>query len=109
MRKTRKVVQDTTLHDLEAANSKSQVGKDTLSMVGRLLKPRKTEMADMLRCRALNVLPIYIVSFGSKISPVVISSTSSGGDSWDPFRFVGQIIHSQITLCDKEEQSKAGS
>lgn len=107
VRKTRKVVQDITLHDLDAANSKTQGGKDILSMVGQLLKPRKTEITDKLRGEINKVVNKYIDegiaelvpgvlfidevhmldvecftylhrALESKISPIVIFSTNRG-------------------------------
>lgn len=107
VKKTRKVVQDITLHDLDAANSKSQGGKDILSMVGQLLKPRKTEITDKLRDEINRVVDKYIDdgiaelvpgvlfidevhmldvecftylhrALESKISPIVIFSTNRG-------------------------------
>lgn len=107
VRKTRKVVQDITLHDLDAANSKTQGGKDILSMVGQLLKPRKTEITDKLRGEINKVVDKYIDegiaelvpgvlfidevhmldvecftylhrALESKISPIVIFSTNRG-------------------------------
>lgn len=107
VRKTRKVVQDITLHDLDAANSKTQGGKDILSMVGQLLKPRKTEITDKLRAEINKVVDKYIDegiaelvpgvlfidevhmldvecftylhrALESKISPIVIFSTNRG-------------------------------
>lgn len=107
VRKTRKVVQDITLHDLDSANSKTQGGKDILSMVGQLLKPRKTEITDKLRCEINRVVDKYIDegiaelvpgvlfidevhmldvecftylhrALESKISPIVIFSTNRG-------------------------------
>jgi len=110
VRKTRKVVQDITLHDLDAANSKTQGGKDILSMVGQLLKPRKTEITDKLRTEINRVVDKYIDegiaelvpgvlfidevhmldvecftylhrALESKISPIVIFSTNRGMSS----------------------------
>ncbi len=41
--------QDVTLHDLDAANARPQGGQDILSMMGQLMKPKKTEITDKLR------------------------------------------------------------
>ena len=41
--------QDVTLHDLDAANARPQGGQDILSMMGQMMKPRKTEITDKLR------------------------------------------------------------
>ncbi len=47
--KRKEVVQDVTLHDLDAANARPQGGQDILSMMGQLMKPKKTEITDKLR------------------------------------------------------------
>lgn len=42
--KKKEVIQDVTLHDLDAANARPQGGQDVLSMMGQLMKPKKTEI-----------------------------------------------------------------
>lgn len=42
-------LQDVTLHDLDAANARPQGGQDILSMMGQMMKPKKTEITDKLR------------------------------------------------------------
>ncbi|KAI4479376.1 hypothetical protein M0804_011161 [Polistes exclamans] len=42
--KKKEVIQDVTLHDLDVANSKPQGGQDIMSMMGQLMKPKKTEI-----------------------------------------------------------------
>jgi RuvB-like protein 1 (pontin 52) len=37
-------VQDVTLHDLDVANARPQGGQDILSIMGSLIKPKKTEI-----------------------------------------------------------------
>ena len=41
--------QDVTLHDLDAANAKPQGGQDIMSVMGQLIKAKKTEITDKLR------------------------------------------------------------
>ena len=41
--------QDVTLHDLDAANARPQGGQDILSLMGQMMKPKKTEITDKLR------------------------------------------------------------
>ena len=41
--------QDVTLHDLDAANAQPQGGQDILSLMGQMMKSRKTEITDKLR------------------------------------------------------------
>lgn len=47
--KKKEVVQDITLHDLDAANAKPQGGQDIVSVMGQMLKPKKTEITEKLR------------------------------------------------------------
>ncbi|XP_054163069.1 ruvB-like 1 [Oppia nitens] len=58
--KKKEVVQDVTLHDLDSANARPQGGQDILSMMGQLLKPRKTEITDKLRKEINKVVNKYI-------------------------------------------------
>lgn len=46
---TLQIVQDVTLHDLDVANARPQGGQDVLSMMGQLMKPKKTEITEKLR------------------------------------------------------------
>ena len=38
-----------TLHDLDSANAKPQGGQDIMSVMGQMLKPKKTEITEKLR------------------------------------------------------------
>lgn len=49
-------MQDVTLHDLDAANAQPQGGQDILSLMGQMMKPRKTEITDKLRQEINKVL-----------------------------------------------------
>lgn len=49
MHKKKEIVQDVTLHDLDAANAKPQGGQDIMSVMGQMLKQKKTEITDKLR------------------------------------------------------------
>ncbi|CAH8367971.1 unnamed protein product [Eruca vesicaria subsp. sativa] len=44
--KKKEIVQDITLQDLDASNARPQGGQDTLSLMGQMMKPRKTEITD---------------------------------------------------------------
>ncbi|NXS77793.1 RUVB1 protein, partial [Erpornis zantholeuca] len=45
--KKKEIIQDVTLHDLDVANARPQGGQDILSMMGQLMKPKKTEITGM--------------------------------------------------------------
>ena len=48
-----------TLHDLDSANARPQGGQDILSMMGQLMKPKKTEITDKLR-KEINKVMFYL-------------------------------------------------
>nr|CAG4639119.1 EOG090X04OZ [Daphnia magna] len=91
----KEIVQDVTLHDLDVANARPQGGQDILSMMGQLMKPKKTEITDKLRREINKVVNKYIdqgiadTTFQSHrveesfilsdaIAPIVIFATNRG-------------------------------
>lgn len=65
-------LQDVTLHDLDAANARPQGGQDVLSMMGQLLKPKKTEITDKLRKEINKVVDKYIDQGIAELVPGVL-------------------------------------
>jgi hypothetical protein len=50
-----------TLHDLDVANARPQGGQDILSMMGQLMKPKKTEITGR-RCMNFTIIIIqYLI------------------------------------------------
>lgn len=70
--KKKEVVQDVTLHDLDMANSKPQGGQDIMSVVGQLVKGRRTEITDKLRNEINKVVDRYIESGIAELIPGVL-------------------------------------
>ncbi len=70
--KKKEVVQDVTLHDLDAANARPQGGQDILSMMGQLMKPKKTEITDKLRKEINKVVNKYIDDGVAELVPGVL-------------------------------------
>lgn len=60
------------MHDLDAANAKPQGGQDVLSMMGQLLKPKKTEITDKLRKEINKVVDKYIDQGIAELVPGVL-------------------------------------
>ena len=58
--KRKEVVQDVTLHDLDVANAKPQGGQDIMSVMGQLMKKKKTEITEKLRTEINKVVNKYI-------------------------------------------------
>ena len=72
MHKKKEVVQDVTLHDLDLANAKPQGGQDLVSMMGSMMKPRKTEITEKLRTEINKVVNKYIDQGIAELVPGVL-------------------------------------
>ncbi|KAI0235657.1 RuvB-like protein 1 [Massospora cicadina] len=97
--KKKEIVQTLTLHDLDAANAQPAGGSDVMSLMGKLMKPKKTEITDKLRAEINKIVNQHIeeglaelvpgvlfidevnhpISFYlSKLTPIVILATNRG-------------------------------
>lgn len=72
MHKKKEIVQDVTLHDLDIANARPQGGQDVISMMGQLLKPKKTEITEKLRQEVNKVVAKYIDQGVAELIPGVL-------------------------------------
>eukprot|EP00940_MAST-03C_sp_MAST-3C-sp2_P002466 g2466.t1 len=70
--KRKEVVQDVTLHDLDVANAKPQGGQDVMSMMGQLMKSKKTEITEKLRTEINKVVNKYIDQGIAELVPGVL-------------------------------------
>ena len=70
--KKKEIVQDVTLHDLDAANARPQGGQDILSLMGQLMKPKKTEITDKLRAEINKIVNKYVDSGTAELVPGVL-------------------------------------
>ncbi|KAJ3292998.1 RuvB-like protein 1 [Borealophlyctis nickersoniae] len=70
--KKKEIIQDVTLHDLDVANARPQGGQDIMSMMGQLMKPKKTEITDKLRKEINKVVNKYIEQGVAELVPGVL-------------------------------------
>uniref|UniRef100_A0A453DU87 RuvB-like helicase n=1 Tax=Aegilops tauschii subsp. strangulata TaxID=200361 RepID=A0A453DU87_AEGTS len=70
--KKKEIVQDVTLHDLDAANAQPQGGQDILSLMGQMMKSRKTEITEKLRQEINKVVNRYIDEGIAELVPGVL-------------------------------------
>jgi len=70
--KKKEIVQDVTLHDLDMANAKPQSGGDLMSIMGSVMKPRKTEITEKLRLEINKVVNRYIDQGIAELVPGVL-------------------------------------
>ena len=70
--KKKEIVQDVTLHDLDMANARPQGGQDIMSVMGSLMKPKKTEVTEKLRAEINKVVNRYIDQGVAELVPGVL-------------------------------------
>ncbi|KAG7378482.1 RuvB-like protein 1 [Phytophthora pseudosyringae] len=70
--KKKELVQDATLHDLDIANARPQGGQDIMSMMGQMMKPKKTEITEKLRTEINKVVNRYIDQGVAELVPGVL-------------------------------------
>eukprot|EP01091_Cochliopodium_minus_P011966 TRINITY_DN3527_c0_g1_i1.p1 TRINITY_DN3527_c0_g1~~TRINITY_DN3527_c0_g1_i1.p1 ORF type:complete len:465 (-),score=142.72 TRINITY_DN3527_c0_g1_i1:68-1273(-) len=72
VQKKKEIVQHVTLHDLDWANAKPQGGHDIMSIVGQMMKPKKTEITEKLRSEVNKIVNKYIVQGTAELIPGVL-------------------------------------
>ena len=70
--KKKEIVQDVTLHDLDAANARPQGGHDFISMMNQITRPKKTEITEKLRVEVNKVVNKYIDHGIAELVPGVL-------------------------------------
>lgn len=94
--KKKEIVQDITLHDLDIANSKPQGGQDILSMMGQLLKPRKTEITEKLRNEVDKMVSKYIDQGIAELVPGVLFIDEVNMLDIECFTYLNRALESTI-------------
>ncbi|CAI5759203.1 unnamed protein product [Candida verbasci] len=94
--KKKEIVQDVTLHDLDVANSRPQGGQDVLSMMGQLLKPKKTEITDKLRNEVNKVVSKYIDQGIAELIPGVLFIDEVNMLDMEIFTYLNRALESSI-------------
>lgn len=94
--KKKEVVQDVTLHDLDVANAKPQGGQDILSMMGSLMKPKKTEITDKLRVEINKIVNKYIDQGVAELVPGVLFIDEVHMLDIETFTYLHRALESSI-------------
>jgi RuvB-like protein 1 (pontin 52) len=90
--KKKEIVQDVTLHDLDTANARPQGGQDVMSMMGQLMKPRKTEITEKLRLEIDKVVSKYIDQGVAELVPGVLFIDEVSGHRFRAMRILLIIL-----------------
>ena len=95
--KRKEVVQDVTLHDLDMANAKPQGGQDIMSVVGQLVKGRRTEVTDKLRAEINRVVDKYIEQGIAELVPGVLFIDEVHMLDMECFTYLNRALESTIS------------
>lgn len=95
--KKKEIVQDVTLHDLDVANARPQGGQDIMSMMGQLMKPKKTEITDKLRQEINKVVQKYIDQGIAELVPGVLFIDEVHMLDIEVFTYLNRALESTIS------------
>ncbi|KXT10304.1 hypothetical protein AC579_1122 [Pseudocercospora musae] len=95
--KKKDIVQDVTLHDLDVANAQPQGGQDVMSMMGQLMKPRKTEITEKLRGEINKVVNKYIDQGIAELVPGVLFIDEVHMLDIECFTYLNRALESTIS------------
>ena len=95
--KKKDIVQDVTLHDLDVANAKPEGGKDVLSMMASMGKPRKTEITDKLRGEINKVVNKYIDQGVAELVPGVLFIDEVHMLDIECFTYLNRVLESTLS------------
>ncbi|KAK9457656.1 TIP49 C-terminus-domain-containing protein [Dipodascopsis uninucleata] len=95
--KKKEIVQDVTLHDLDMANARPQGGQDIMSMMGQLMKPKKTEITDKLRQEIDKVVNKYIDQGVAELVPGVLFIDEVHMLDIECFTYLNRALESSIS------------
>jgi RuvB-like protein 1 (pontin 52) len=95
--KKKEVVQDVTLHDLDAANARPSGGSDVMSLMGQLMKPKKTEVTDKLRKEINKVVNKYIEQGTAELVPGVLFIDEVHMLDLECFTYLNRALESSLS------------
>jgi len=94
--KKKEIVQDVTLHDLDVANAQPQGGQDVMSMLGAVMKQKKTEITEKLRLEINKVVNKYIEDGVAELIPGVLFIDEVHMLDVECFTFLNRALESTL-------------
>lgn len=94
--KKKEIVQDVTLHDLDIANAKPQHGHDFVSLMGQIMKQKKTEITEKLRLEINKVVNKYIDQGIAELVPGVLFIDEVHMLDIECFTFLNRALESTL-------------
>ena len=95
--KKKEILQDVTLHDLDVANAKPQGGQDFYSVIGQMLKNKKTEITDKLRNEVNKIVNKYIDQGIAELVPGVLFIDEVYMLDIECFTFLNKALESKLS------------
>lgn len=95
--KKKEIVQDVTLHDLDAANARPQGGRDFMSLMGQIAKPKKTEITEKLRSEINKVVNRYMDQGIAELVPGVLFIDEVHMLDIECFTFLNRALESTLS------------
>lgn len=95
--KKKEIIQDVTLHDLDMANARPQGGQDVMSVMGQLVKGRRTEITDKLRAEINKVVDRYIDQGIAELVPGVLFIDEVHMLDIESFTYLNRALESSIS------------
>jgi RuvB-like protein 1 (pontin 52) len=84
------------LHDLDSANAKPQGGNDFVSLMGQMVKPKKTEITEKLRIEINKVVNKYIDQGIAELVPGVLFIDEVHMLDIECFTFLNRALESTL-------------
>lgn len=94
--KKKEIVQDVTLHDLDTSNARPQGGRDFASLMGSMMKPKKTEITEKLRQEINKVVNKYIDQGVAELVPGVLFVDEVHMLDIECFTFLNRALESTL-------------
>ena len=93
----KQIVQDVSLHDLDIANAKPQGGQDFYSIMGQIMKPKKTEITEKLRNEVNKIVNKYIDQGIAELVPGVLFIDEVHMLDIECFTFLNRALESKLS------------
>lgn len=94
--KKKEIAQDVTLHDLDVSNARPQGGQDFMSIMGQIMKPKKTEITEKLRQEINKVVSRYIDQGVAELVPGVLFIDEVHMLDIECFTFLNRALESPL-------------
>jgi len=95
--KKKEILQDVTLHDLDVANARPQGGQDFYSIIGQMMKNKKTEITEKLRNEVNKIVNKYIDQGIAELVPGVLFIDEVYMLDIECFTFLNKALESKLS------------